>query len=601
MEQPLIESQENQQSEIGESENLKEPAVIGRVAATKFDRNKSREFYFWIEPKTQVNPLDLIVVDEEIDVGEDKPIQRKVYAQILDIESYTDAESFLDVFASTNFGDTNLDSEVKRLNFCVAKAQVLRTSINNRMPVQFNSSVALADAEAIRELLRVDENIKDKLPIGYIEQSNAKETVYMSAKWLTGPAGAHLNVSGKSRLAAKTSYVLFLISSILQTQLQTQEDEDTAVIIFNVKASDLLQIHEPTPDLAVPSDDLDDNKLQEIEKLKTTWQDMGLEAKPFDKDKVVYLLPAQRHNPNGINADLRNLPNPESSDITDQPPNYFVYRYALPDVRGRLRFLLPHPESSEPQQHLIAALDNHEDSPAETMPTFLGLCNALNGRILNADARTVSVVKRSIEDVTNNRTSGVFGYQESSFASQQHQLPSTFINESLQAGQILVVDIANVNEHEKRWVFGDVIEAVDSLMAFGTDRDESKPKKPKKVVIFVDELNKYAPSGRSSPLTERLLEITSAGGGLGVILFGAEQFASRIHPQVYGNCTNRAFGLTDPTESATEPYRAFPREIRDRLSELEVGELLINYDYFGMPLRIKFPPPVCRKQEDADQ
>jgi len=597
MEQALIESQENQQSEIGESENLKEPAVIGRVAATKFDRNKSREFYFWIEPKTQVNPLDLIVVDEEIDAGEDEPIQRKVYAQILDIESYTDAESFLDVFASTNFGDINLESEVDRLNFCVAKAQVLRTSVNNRMPVQFNSSVALADAEAIRELLRVDENIKDRLPIGYIEQSNAKETVHMSAEWLTGPAGAHLNVSGKSRLAAKTSYVLFLISSILQTQ----KSEDTAVIIFNVKASDLLQIHEPNADFAVSLDKLDDNKQKEVKEIKATWQQMGLNAQPFDAEKVFYFLPTQRNSKSQINADLRNLPNPNSSKIKDQPSNYFASCYTLQDVIGRLRFLLPHPESSEAQQQLIAALDNHEDSPVERATTFSSLCRLLTGNMLDCRANTVSVVKRSIEDVTSHRTTGVFSYEDSTFASGKHKLPSTFINDSLQGGQTVVVDIANVNEHEKRWVFGDVIEAVNSLMAFGTDRDDSKPDKPKKVVIFVDELNKYAPSGFSSPLTERLLDITSAGGGLGVILFGAEQFASRIHPQVYGNCTNRAFGLTDPTEAGTEPYRAFPREIRDRLSELERGELLINYDYFGMPLRIKFPRPVSRKQEDADQ
>ena len=242
MEQALIESQENQQSEIDESENVKESTIIGRVAATKFDRNKSREFYFWIEPKTQVNPLDLIVVDEEIDAGRDEPIQRKVYAQILDIESYTDAESFLEVFASTNFGDVNLKSEVDRLEYSVAKAQVLRTSGKIRMPVQFNSFVFLADAEDIRELLREEKEAGDRLPIGYIEQSTAKETVYMSAQWLTGPAGAHLNVSGKSRLAAKTSYVLFLIASLTQTQ------QDTAFVMFNVKASDLLQIHEPNPD-----------------------------------------------------------------------------------------------------------------------------------------------------------------------------------------------------------------------------------------------------------------------------------------------------------------------------------------------------------------
>jgi DNA helicase HerA-like ATPase len=83
-------------------------------------------------------------------------------------------------------------------------------------------------------------------------------------------------------------------------------------------------------------------------------------------------------------------------------------------------------------------------------------------------------------------------------------------------------------------------------------------------------------------------------------LFGAEQFASRIHPQVYGNCANKAFGLTDATEAGSEPYRAFPREIKDRLSELQRGEMIISFDFFGQPLRIKFPPPACRKQEDVD-
>lgn len=585
MEQALIESQENQQAETDESENLKEPVVVGRVAATKFDRNNSREFYFWIEPKTQVNPLDLIVVDEEIDIGEEKPAQRKVYAQILDIESYTDAESFLEVFASTNFGDINLKSEVDRLEYSVAKAQVLRTSGKIRMPVQFNSSVFLADAEDIRELLKEEEEAKDRLPIGYIEQSTAKETVYMSAQWLTGTAGAHLNVSGKSRLAAKTSYVLFLISSILQTELQAQEDEHTAFIIFNVKAGDLLQIHQPSNDPAVST-----------EELKTTWQDMGLEAKPFDENKVFYFLPTQRHSADRINAsDLRNLPNPDSNDIKEQPDNYFVYRYALPDVRGRLQYLLPHPES-EAQQHFIFALDGEDGSPMNTSNTFSDLSSQLTGAQLEAAAGTVRVVRRSIEVATNRGTSGVFNYTGSGSASARHKLPSVFINESLQAGQIMVVDIANIKEYEKRWVFGDVIEAVDSLMGHG-DRED----RPRKVVIFVDELNRYAPSGRGSPLTQRLLEITSTGGGLGVILFGAEQFASRIHPEVYGNCTNRAFGLTDPTEAVTEPYRAFPREIRDRLFELERGELLINYDYFGIPLRIKFPQTNCRKQEDADR
>ena len=580
-----------------------EQAVIGRVAATKLQGNNSREFYFWVDPSTYINPLDLIVVREELKDEQQGLIQRDVYAQILDITSYTDAESYLEIFASTDFGNVGLKSDVERIAYHVAKAQVLRTkaevqgnSVNIRMPVQFNSSVYLADEAAIMELLRVEElDSRYRLPIGYIEQSNGvKVPVQVDARWLTGPDGAHLNVSGKTRLAAKTSYILFLVSSILQTQ------DDTAIIIFNVKGSDLLQVHEPNNLLATSDiSPAESNGVAEQKRneLKEMWDSMDLEPKPFDTDKVFYFLPAQRNNPVRINADRRNLPS-DSHDITEQPDNYFVYRYVMDNVRGRLRLLLSSQGPNDTQEQFIDALDNRDDSPAETASTFKDLSKVLEGKTANylgATPSTIRVVRRFIDNVTQNRTTGVFDYEQETFSSHRLKLPSTFISGALQAGQTLIVDIARVNETEQQWVFGDVLNAVERLMEGDIDRTD----KPKKVVIFVDELNKYAPSGASSPLTMDLLEITARGGSLGVILFGAEQFASRIHPQVYGNCANKAFGLTDATEAGTDPYRAFPKEIKDSLSELDRGELVVSFDFFGQPLRIKFPPPACRKQEDV--
>ena len=571
-------------------------AVIGRVAATKLQGNNSREFYFWIEPETQINPLDLIVVREEITVGQPESTPRDVYAQILDITSYTDAESFLEVFASTDFGNVNVESDIDRIAYNIAKAQVLGTSGSVRMPVQFNSSVFLADEDAIMRLLKVEElDVTYRLPIGYIEQSDGvRVPVCMDARWLTGPDGAHLNVSGKTRLAAKTSYVLFLVSSIFQTQ------NDTAVIIFNVKGSDLLQIHRPNNLLAANAspDALENGERQKLDELIQAWGAMDLEAKPFDENNVHYFLPAHRHTIQRVNTDRMNLPT-DSDVITSLPDNYYVYRYALDNVRRRIRLLLTSFNLSDAQEQFISALDNEDNSHAMTAPNFSTLSQLLgnvrqNETYLNAIPSTVRVVKRYIDTVANNRTTGVFDYEARTFASNKWRLPSEFIQNSLKTGQILVVDIARVNEAEQQWVFGDVLTAVERLM------EGDRRNKPRKVAIFVDELNKYAPSGVHSPLTMDLIDITGRGGGLGVILFGAEQFASRIHPQVYGSCANKAFGLTDATEAGTEPYRAFPKEIRDRLSELERGELLVSSDFFGQPLRIKFPPPACRKQEDAD-
>ena len=573
--------------------------IIGRVAATKQQGNNSREFYFWINPKAQVNPLDLLVVEED---------KRRVYAQVLDITSYSDAESFLEIFASTNFGDVNLgEGSVERVTYSVAKAQILGTSDGVRMPVQFNSPVYLADESAIKELLRVGELAdRHRVPVGYIEQSNGvKVAVSMDVRWLTGPDGAHLNVSGKTRLAAKTSYVLFLISAILQKQ------EDTAVIIFNVKGSDLLQIHEPNRLIASERNaEANDDVQRRLRELKDAWGCMGLEAKPFDKEKVFYFLPSRKEDSNKVNSDIRNLPK-RDENITKQPENYFVYRYTLGDVRGKLQLLLSSQNLSEPQQQFIDALENSED--IGEVNSFFSLCERLSKHIqqntdskgstrsgtdvnyLGAHSSTVRVIKRLIEAVTLHRTTGVFDYKRQAFGSSRHKLPSTYIKDSLSAGQILVIDIARIHDYERQWVFADVLKAVEELMVRG-GRERLQ-----KVVIFVDELNEYAPPGSDSPLIRDIIDITARGGSLGVILFGAEQFASRIHPQVYGNCANKAFGLTDATEAGNEPYRAFPREIKDRLSELQRGEMIISFDFFGQPLRIKFPPPACRKQEDVDE
>lgn len=286
--------------------------------------------------------------------------------------------------------------------------------------------------------------------------------------------------------------------------------------------------------------------------------------------------------------------------ITEQPDNYFIYRYTLLDVRGKLRFILP--SDSEAQERLIATLENDTSTLAWTEQTFEKLCAKLRPftrerqfYLDNHHPSAVRVVKSSIENITLNRTTGVFDFRQGSFASSRIRIPSLFIHEELQPNQTLVVDIASVNNFEQQWVFGDVLKAIEELMEAGTRKN-----RPKKVVIFVDELNKYAPSGNaSSPLINDITDITARGGSLGIILFGAEQFASRIHPQVYGNCANKAFGLTDATETTTDPYRAFPKEIKDRLSELQRGELITYFDFFGQPLRIKFPPPACRKQEDV--
>jgi len=75
----------------------------------------------------------------------------------------------------------------------------------------------------------------------------------------------------------------------------------------------------------------------------------------------------------------------------------------------------------------------------------------------------------------------------------------------IRGGQTIVVDIAKLTNDEQALVFGDILRTVCALYAeAGIDEEEI----PEKVIIFVDELNKYAPAReRESPIIEQVLDI----------------------------------------------------------------------------------------------
>src|SRR5205085_1285205 len=58
----------------------------------------------------------------------------------------------------------------------------------------------------------------------------------------------------------------------------------------------------------------------------------------------------------------------------------------------------------------------------------------------------------------------------------------------------------------------------------------------KHLVVFVDELNKYAPGdGADTYVRKMLLDIAERGRYLGLVLFSAQQFRSQVHRRVVGN------------------------------------------------------------------
>jgi len=121
---------------------------------------------------------------------------------------------------------------------------------------------------------------------------------------------------------------------------------------------------------------------------------------------------------------------------------------------------------------------------------------------------------------------------------------------------------------------------------------------PERIVIFVDELNKYAPSGgKESPITQQVLDVAERGRSLGVILISAQQFMSAVHPRVTGNYSTKIIGRTGSSEANAPDYRFIDQDISMAVTRLAKGELLISHAVYRQPVRILFPRPAYKQEQ----
>ena len=167
----------------------------------------------------------------------------------------------------------------------------------------------------------------------------------------------------------------------------------------------------------------------------------------------------------------------------------------------------------------------------------------------------------------------------------------------IQKNDVYVIDIAKLSEDKQAFVFGDAIRAIYNLKLGEYDDELDGHKPPTRIVVFIDELNKYASKDtpKSSAILREILDVTERGRSLGVVLFGAEQFRSNIHPRVTGNCSTHAYGRTNTIETETKDYKSLPPVYKNMLTRLAQGDYLIQNPMFRSLLKIQFPKPVYKQ------
>ncbi len=550
--------------------------IIGKASATERDPNSSEKFSFWLAVDEIVNPFDIVEAEQ---MG-----KTRTFGLVTNVKQITDAPSHMSNYISSDFGSTEAAPQTPRQGANIAEVNVLANHdpsgeypMGIYMPVQSESPVRFSNEEGIHVALGIDKMPKDKrIPAGLIRMSNGtRARVYLDSRYVLGPEGAHVNIAGISGLATKTSYAMFLIQSILQTV----GAKDIAVILLNVKQNDLLVIDKARKGMKPEEHEL--------------WDELGVKPQPFEN--VRYLLPW------GKDTQTTGLPN-----CFGEPPDQFqTYAYALEDVVGTrvapgpgLGLLIRVPDPWDTLGALIGEIQHGVSNQEPKWKNVTTWDNLLNGLPLmdkgipqavgEVRASSVGRFVRVLRRVVRNRQSGVFVQQRA--ARRAVNLGEEI--RKIQGGQTTVVDIAKLTDEERALVFGQIIQEVYGMYAEATV-DEQKDL-PKRVIIFVDELNKYAPGKRGeseSSILEYVLDIAARGRSLGVVLLSAEQFMSEVHGQVVGNCATKVIGRSDSSELADAAYRFISQDLKAHLTRLDKGELLLSHPIYRQPVKIEFPRP----------
>ena len=550
--------------------------TIGKIIATEKQPSTIEEFTFWTKKDLKLKPFDVVVV-EHVE-------NSKTYGVVEEISHMTDSPSALAGYISSDFGDVEASAYTERIGMNYVKCKVVGNDNNIFIPVQEGRKVFLATEEQIMDALGLND-VKNPLPAGYMEMYDGenKQTlpVHFNSHFLIGPEGAHLNISGISGLASKTSYAMFLMKAT-QDVMSKRENESVAFIMMNVKGTDLLKI------------DQMNERQNELDEIRPVYEKLGLEMKPFQQVKYFY---------------------PYSKDYT-------AYTYEKEEViKNRMnagnafqyKYLFENDEDKECLDLLFANVDD----PNDTIESIINFIISNGGNFKGVESW--DDFKTALYQQTQSDTASKAGKEISVMSwrkfyrlfNKSFQKSRQMFTEKLgkgsvrlrdeigkiQKNDVMVIDVAKMDEESQGFVFGDVMRAVYNLKLGSSERQEEDI--PNRIVIFIDELNKYASNDvpKSSPILRQLLDITERGRSLGIVLFGAEQFVSDIHKRVKGNCATQAFGRTNAIEITKEDFRFVPSVYKTMLTRQKQGEYIIQNPVFRSMLNIRFPKPIYKYYE----
>ena len=532
--------------------------IIGKVSATEKCPSTIDNFFFWTDKKQILSPFDIVKVQHEGN--------SVTYGVIEEISHVTDAPSHFTSYISSDFGDIAPNiGNMNRLGMNYVKCSVTHNTKGIYTPVLNDKQVSLCNPDDIKAALGLsDEDVKNPLVCGYLQMYKGEEAikvkVVLDTHFLIGPDGAHMNVSGISGLAAKTSYSMFLLRAI-QQKFRSDDNESVAFVFFNVKGRDLMAIDEANAGLS------DEDKAIYTDKL-------DLNPTPFEN--VTYYYP---YGKDQLTARTQSYAAPSDIKIQMTKGKAKTYKFVFDKCQDKLDLLLANEDdSSGTMESCVNYIINHEGQfkGINKWSTFQEAIDECTKTGTNGGTKN-EIMVNYYSDSQNTclaLSDHLFFYQKKYNSYKSHKF------------------FSHLDENTQSFVFGSVARAIYDLK-LGAERDNI----PHKVIMFVDELNKYASNDvpKNSPILKQLLDIAERGRSLGIILFSVEQFRSAIHDRVKGNCATAAYGRTNAIEVSKPDYRYIPKTYQNMMTRLSPGEYIISNPALRSLINVRFPRPTYKQ------
>ncbi|HEX3159426.1 MAG TPA: hypothetical protein VHQ45_12975 [Gemmatimonadaceae bacterium] len=552
---------------------------LGRVVATERRPNTPHEFHFWTALDAAVGIGTIVRVEGTHPVSGVIPA---VYGVVTEAFGYSDLQSPLhDVIGHDGSPARAAFAATQRAEIRLYTAAVLRQVPEEPLQPAPMGEVFLADDGDVAVALRMDGYLKEGastgIPVGIYHAGGRESPIYLDADFLVGPEAAHLNITGVSGLAAKTSAVEWLLSSLF-THFPASKGS-VAAICFNVKGPDLLFL-----DLPGELDDRD----------RAMYERLGVPPEPFPD--VRYFAP---YTAKGLG--LNTLRSHEALAHNVTPLTWGlreVLQYAevllnKDDVDAKADALIDFIKERVIDREFTDAMLKRPyrvQSFAELEEWFRDVLIAMEGK--GGDSwRTHHVATiRKVRNRLSNISTRCAGLVTDDGAVSD--LPfGTF-----QDRTVYVVDVAMLDEDAQDLIFARVVSKLREHL-------ERRDLGVNHVVVFVDELNKYAPGdGPETYVRKMLLDIAERGRYQGLVLFSAQQFRSQVHRRVVGNSGTSLYGRMDADELATPGYAVLSPATRTKLATLDKGSLMVRHPHFTQPIFVRFPrPAVLRGRDGAER